>query len=79
MAAVGDELQLLSSTKLPSPVFAPHLASNPVINLVAAVGDGGGALYVARANDELVSKHTERNQKAVAVKWKEDGALWPFN
>ncbi|KAK3357076.1 anaphase-promoting complex, cyclosome, subunit 4-domain-containing protein [Lasiosphaeria hispida] len=72
MAHTG-ELSLFSSSKLSVPVLGGRLASNPVIDLTATVGDGGNVLCIWRANDQLVSKHTERNQKAEALKWKEDG------
>ncbi|KAK0711407.1 anaphase-promoting complex, cyclosome, subunit 4-domain-containing protein [Lasiosphaeris hirsuta] len=69
----NGELSLFSSSKLSMHVSGRHLASNPVIDLTATVGDGGSVLCIWRANDQLVSKHTERNQKAEALKWKEDG------
>jgi anaphase-promoting complex subunit 4 len=73
--APTPKLGLFSSSKLSTPVSGGHLACNPVIDLTATVGDAGNVLFVWRANDQLVSKHTERNQKALAVKWKEDGGV----
>ncbi|KAK4455960.1 anaphase-promoting complex subunit 4 [Podospora aff. communis PSN243] len=71
--APAPKLGLFSSSKLSTPVSGGHLACNPVIDLTATVGDTGNVLFVWRANDQLVSKHAERNQKALAVKWKQDG------
>ncbi|KAK3692238.1 anaphase-promoting complex, cyclosome, subunit 4-domain-containing protein [Podospora appendiculata] len=68
----NDELPLFSTSTLSVPVSGGHLACNPVIDLAAAVGDEN-VLYIWRANDQLVSKHTERGQKVDAIKWKEDG------
>ncbi len=73
------ELRHLSASKLSAPVTGGHLTCNPVIDLTATAGDGGNVLYVWRANDQLVGKHVERNQKVEAIKWKEDGmSLPPF-
>ncbi|KAK0623214.1 anaphase-promoting complex component Cut20/Apc4 [Immersiella caudata] len=71
--APTQKLGLFSSSKLSTPVSGGHLACNPAIDLTATAGDAGNILVVWRANDQLVSKHTERNQKVLAVKWKEDG------
>ncbi|KAK3939910.1 anaphase-promoting complex, cyclosome, subunit 4-domain-containing protein [Diplogelasinospora grovesii] len=68
-----EELQLFSQSTVSSPVAGGHIACNPVIDLTATVGDGGNVLYIWRANDQMVSKHTERNQKVEAIRWKEDG------
>lgn len=54
------------------PVSGKQIACNPVIDLTATVGDGN-IIYVWRGSNQLVSKHTERNQKVDAIKWKEDG------
>jgi len=72
MAPVA-QLALFSASKLSTPIWGGHVACNPAIDLTATVGDASNILFVWRANDQLVSKHTERNQKASAVRWKEDG------
>jgi anaphase-promoting complex subunit 4 len=72
------ELELFSTSKLGAPASGGHLACNPVIDLTATVGDAGSVLYVWRASDQLVSKHTERGQRAEALRWKEDGKFFLF-
>ena len=72
------ELELFSTSKLGAPASGGHLACNPVIDLSATVGDAGSVLCVWRANDQLVSKHTERGQRAEALRWKEDGKFSCF-
>lgn len=73
MAADTPELKLLGTSTLSAPVTGGHLACNPAIDLTATVGEGGTALHVWRANDQLVSKHTERGKKVEGIRWKEDG------
>ncbi|KAK3333189.1 anaphase-promoting complex, cyclosome, subunit 4-domain-containing protein [Cercophora scortea] len=68
----NDELPLFSTSTLNAPVSGGHLTCNPVIDLTATVGDEN-VLYIWRANDQLVSKHTERGQKVDVIRWKEDG------
>lgn len=68
----NGQLQLFSSGTLSVPVSGKQIACNPVIDLTATVGDGN-TIYVWRGSNQLVSKHTERNQKVDAIKWKEDG------
>ncbi|KAK0722752.1 anaphase-promoting complex, cyclosome, subunit 4-domain-containing protein [Lasiosphaeria miniovina] len=71
---LDKELQLLGSSTLTAPVSGGQVACNPAFNLTATVGDGSAVLHIWRANDnQLISKHTERNQKVEAIKWKEDG------
>lgn len=65
--------RLFSASKLSAPAVDGQVACNPVIDLTSTIGDDGSALYIWRANDQLVSKHTEHGQKVQAVKWKEDG------
>jgi hypothetical protein len=67
------ELMLLSTSKLSSPVTGGLITYNPVIDLAATAGDGSSVLHIWRANDQLVCKHTERNQKVDAICWKKDG------
>ncbi|KAK3368118.1 anaphase-promoting complex, cyclosome, subunit 4-domain-containing protein [Podospora didyma] len=71
--APREELRLFGSSTLSAPVSGDLLACNPTIDLTASVGDGSSALYIWRANNQVVSKHTERSQKVDAIKWKEDG------
>jgi len=68
-------LKLLSTTTLTTPVTGGHLACNPVIDLTATVGEGN-VLSIWRPNQQLVSKHTERNQKIAAIRWKDDGIYY---
>ncbi|KAK3504548.1 anaphase-promoting complex, cyclosome, subunit 4-domain-containing protein [Neurospora crassa] len=68
----NGQLQLFSSSALSVPVSGKQIVCNPVIDLTATVGDGN-TIYVWRGSNQLVSKHTERNQKVDAIKWKEDG------
>ncbi|KAK1751793.1 anaphase-promoting complex, cyclosome, subunit 4-domain-containing protein [Echria macrotheca] len=67
------KLQQFSATKFAAPASGNHLACNPVIDLVANAGDGNTALYVWRANGQLVSKHAERSHKVEVIQWKDDG------
>lgn len=88
MAQIQNERLLLFSAGASStPVSAGHFAINPVIDLAASAGEDN-VLYLWRPNDDMVSKHTERNRKIEAIKWKEDGkkscpkrihALSPWN
>ncbi|KAJ4421258.1 hypothetical protein N0V85_000243 [Neurospora sp. IMI 360204] len=70
--SLNGQLQLFCSSTLSVPVSGKQIACNPVIDLTATVGDGN-VIYVWRGSNQLVSKHTERNQKVDAIKWKEDG------
>ncbi|KAK1781007.1 anaphase-promoting complex, cyclosome, subunit 4-domain-containing protein [Copromyces sp. CBS 386.78] len=70
--SLNRQLQLFSSSTLSVPVSGKLIACNPVIDLTATVGDVN-VIYVWRGSNQLVSKHTERNQKVDAIKWKEDG------
>ncbi|KAK4123341.1 hypothetical protein N657DRAFT_646113 [Parathielavia appendiculata] len=81
------KLALFGTTALSSPVPSTttgggsgqqhqqhqYLACNPVIDLTAAVGDGGAALHVWRCGDQSVSKYVERGRRVEAVRWKGDG------
>ncbi|KAK5654122.1 hypothetical protein OQA88_7553 [Cercophora sp. LCS_1] len=73
------KLRPLSASKLSVPATDSKITCNPVIDLASTIGDEGKALYIWRANDQLVSKHTENGQKAEAVKWKEDGTHSRFH
>jgi hypothetical protein len=76
------QLPLLGTTALASPVPTRGtllLACNPAIDLTATAGDGGAALHVWRAGDQLVSKHVERGRRVEAVRWKADGRFQSFN
>ncbi|KAL2024645.1 hypothetical protein VTK56DRAFT_6846 [Thermocarpiscus australiensis] len=66
-------LRLFSASTLSAPATGGHLACNPAIDLTATAGEGGAALHVWRAGDQLVSKHAERGRKLEAIRWKEDG------
>ncbi|KAK0621351.1 anaphase-promoting complex, cyclosome, subunit 4-domain-containing protein [Bombardia bombarda] len=68
----NGHLRLFSMSKVSTPVTNGHFACNPVVDLTATVGEGN-ELYIWRANGQVVSRHTERNQKVDAIKWKEDG------
>lgn len=70
--SLNGQLQLFNSSTLSVPVTGKQIACNPVIDLTATVGDGN-VIYIWRGSNQLVSKHTERNQKVDAIKWKEDG------
>ena len=67
------KLRLFSATALSAPVTGGHIACNPAIDLTATAGEANSTLHVWRANDQLVSKHTERGRKVEAIRWKEDG------
>ena len=74
MADQAAELPLFSASRLSVPVVSGgRLACNPVIDLTASVGDGGSTACIWRANDQLVAGHTERNQTAGVLRWKQDG------
>ncbi|KAK4190457.1 anaphase-promoting complex subunit 4 [Podospora australis] len=68
------ELKLLSQSTLTTPISGGrHIACNPTIDLTATAGDANSTLYVWRANDQVVSKHSQRGAKVEAIRWKEDG------
>ncbi len=60
--APTEVLKLLSKTSFATPVSGSNVALNPAIELAATIGDGN-ALLIWRANGQLVTKYTERNQK----------------
>ncbi|KAH8889355.1 hypothetical protein GQ53DRAFT_690575 [Thozetella sp. PMI_491] len=63
---------LVTKTAFSIPVSGGQLAPNPVIELTATVGDGN-TLLIWRADNQPVTKYTERNLKIHAIRWKEDG------
>lgn len=75
-AEMGDNtpgLALLSESPLPNPVAAGLIAWSPTTDLAATVGDQDSALFIRRPGGETVSKHTERDRKVQALRWKSDG------
>lgn len=66
-------LRLLGATTLSSPATGGHLACNPAIDLTATASDGGTALHVWRAGDQLVSKIGEKGARVEGLRWKGDG------
>jgi len=77
--SMPPELRLLGATTLSSPAAGGHLACNPVMDLTATAGDGGTALHVWRAGDQLVSKIGEKGARVEGVRWKADGMFLSFS
>jgi WD40 repeat protein len=67
-----DTLKPFSRSTIGAAVSNGKFTCNPTIDLIATVGDDG-TVYIWRANDQLVAKHTERSNQVGGIRWKEDG------
>ncbi len=66
-----------NESHFPSAVSPELLSCCPAVDLSATVSEDDDAVYIRRQNGELVFRHSERNLKVQAVRWKPDGIYLP--